>query len=142
MGAAACPALALDVGDLDLATGSAISRHGKHGRVQTVYFPAAVAKLLRRYLKDAGIRNGPVFRSSRGSRLSPRQAQYRFHALVELAGITRPVTVHSLRHTFAARLRERTGDLRVVQAALGHRQLGTTEVYVAVAGADVRRAVV
>ncbi len=37
--------------------------------------------------------------------------------------IERPVTAHSLRHTFANRLRRKTGDLRVVRAALEHRQL-------------------
>lgn len=56
------------------------------------------------------------------------------------AGIERAVTVHSLRHTFATRLRERTGDLRLVQAALGHMQIGTTEVYANVRGGGLRRA--
>jgi integrase/recombinase XerC len=74
--------------------------------------------------------------------LSARQAQYRFGALLAAAGIERPVTVHALRHTFATRLRERTGDLRIVQAALGHRQLTTTEVYASLSNADVRHAVV
>jgi site-specific recombinase XerD len=48
--------------------------------------------------------------------------------------------VHGLRHTFATRLGERTGDLRIVQAALGHRHLGTTEVYATVGADDVRLA--
>ena len=109
--------------------------------MKRVYYAKEVAELLRRHLAEAAITRGPVFRSSRG-RLSTRQAQYRFHALVDLAGISRRVTVHSLRHTFATRLRERTKDLRVLQAALGHRHLGTTEVYAHVGGADVRRAVV
>jgi integrase/recombinase XerD len=61
--------------------------------------------------------------------LSARQAQYRFRLVLDLAGIDRLVTVHSLRHRFAAELHRRTGDLQVVQAALGHRQLGTTGVY-------------
>ncbi|MGQ0723265.1 MAG: tyrosine-type recombinase/integrase [Candidatus Eiseniibacteriota bacterium] len=135
-------ALALDVADLNLGEGSAVS-HGKHARVQTVYFPKGVVLLLRRHFRDEGARtSGAVFRSSRGCQLSARQAQYRFGAAVELAGIDRPVTVHALRHTFATRLREETGDLRVVQAALGHRQLGTTEVYALVADSDVRRAIV
>jgi site-specific recombinase XerD len=46
-----------------------------------------------------------------------------------------------LAHTFATRLQERTGDLRIVQAALGHRQLATTEVYTRPSSADVRQAV-
>jgi integrase/recombinase XerC len=133
-------ALALDVQHLDLAQGSAVS-HGKHARVQTVYFPNAVARLLRRHLKAMTITSGAIFRSSRGTRLSARQAQYRFRAALTLAGIERPATVHALRHTFATRLRAQTGDLRLVQAALGHRQLGTTEVYAHAANGDVRRAV-
>jgi site-specific recombinase XerC len=43
------------------------------------------------------------------------------------------------RDTLATRLRERTGDLRVVQAALGHRQLGTTEVYAQLHGTETVR---
>jgi integrase/recombinase XerC len=136
-------ALALDVNDLDLAQGTAISRVGKHGRIQGVFLPGDVIRLLKRHLKDRGPATaGAVFTSSRGRRLSARQAQYRFGALLAAARIERPVTVHGLRHTFATRLRERTGDLRIVQAALGHRQLATTEVYAHFSKADVRQAIV
>ena len=113
---------------------------GKHAREQLVYLPPDVVKLLRRHLREGGVTDGAIFRGASG-RLSPRQAQYRFRQVVAAAGIARPVTVHSLRHTFATRLRERTGDLRLVQAALGHRQIATTEVYATVGGGDLRRAV-
>jgi integrase/recombinase XerC len=132
-------ALALDVEHLDLTAGTAAT-NGKHNREQRVILPRDVVKLLRRHLKETGVTTGAVFRTSRG-RLSARQAQYRFHSLIELAGIARPLTVHSLRHTFATRLRERTGDLRIVQAALGHRQLSTTEVYAHVEEDELRRVV-
>jgi site-specific recombinase XerD len=99
-----------------------------------------VTRVLRHYLVEEGIREGALFRTCRGQ-LSSRQAQYRFHALLAAAGIDRPLTVHSLRHTFATRLRERTGDLRIVQAALGHQHLATAEVYAHVGAAEVRRAV-
>jgi integrase/recombinase XerC len=135
-------ALGLDVEDLDLAQVTAISRGGKNGRIQEIYLPKDVIRLLKRHLKDRGRgTTGAVFTSSRGRRLSARQAQYRFGALLAAAGIERPVTVHGLRHTFATRLRERTGDLRIVQAALGHRQLGTTEVYAATTVHEVRQAI-
>jgi len=81
-----------------------------------------------------------VFRGSRG-RLSVRQAQYRFRQLLATARIERALTVHSLRHTFATRLREETGDLRLVQVALGHRQLATTQVYAKVDETNVRAVV-
>jgi len=132
-------ALALDVEDVDLRSGTARSC-GKHARVQDVVPPREVVRVLRAYLRGEGVTRGAIFRSARG-RLSSRQAQYRFKAVLAAAGIERALTVHSLRHTFAVRLQERTGDLRIVQAALGHRQLGTTEVYAAVGGGEVRRAV-
>ena len=50
-------------------------------------------------------------------------------------------TIHSLRHTFATRLYRKTGDLYLVQKALGHRQITTTEIYARVDDQAVRRAV-
>jgi integrase/recombinase XerD len=132
-------ALALHVNHLDLSNGVAIT-NGKHARVQRVFLPRDVVRLLRTHLKRTQITSGPVFRG-RGGRLSARQVQFRFRHYTDLAGIDRPVTIHSLRHTFATRLRQRTGDLRVVQVALGHRHLATTEVYASVGEDEVRRAV-
>ncbi len=66
---------------------------------------------------------------------------------VEKAGILpasggrRPVSVHSLRHTFATRLYEKTGDLYLVQRALGHRNITTTEIYARVSDGALRQAV-
>jgi site-specific recombinase XerD len=53
-----------------------------------------------------------------------------------------PFSSHSLRHTFATRLYRRTGDLYLVQRALGHRQVTTTEVYARVSDESLRNAVV
>jgi site-specific recombinase XerD len=53
-----------------------------------------------------------------------------------VAGIDRKYCVHSLRHTFAMNLYRKTGDLRLVQTALGHKRITTTEIY---ARADDRR---
>jgi site-specific recombinase XerC len=129
-------ALAIDVEDLNLDDCSLVSR-GKHGRIQGVYLPRRVARMLRRHIREqGGDTGGAVFRSSQGRRLSARQAQYRFRLVLALAGIDRPVTVHSLRHRFAVELHKRTGDLQVVQTALGHRQLGTTQVYSCMAEPD------
>jgi site-specific recombinase XerD len=45
------------------------------------------------------------------------------------AGITKPITVHSLRHSFATVLYNQTGDIRLVQQALRHQHVSTTEIY-------------
>jgi len=70
-----------------------------------------------------------------------RQIQLNFARWLEHAGITRPFSIHSLRHTFATRLYRKTGDLYLAQRALGHRQITTTEIYARVCDEAVRRAV-
>lgn len=81
-----------------------------------------------------------VFLNARGGRLS-RQGWFqrlREHALA--AGITRPISPHKLRHSFATHLLEGGADLRVVQALLGHADISTTQIYTHVGDAHVRAA--
>jgi len=75
-----------------------------------------------------------------GKPLGGRQIQLNFARWLKQAGITRPFSVHSLRHTFATWLYQKTGDLYLVRRALGHRQITTTEIYAKVSDQDLRRA--
>jgi site-specific recombinase XerD len=68
-----------------------------------------------------------------GRPITTRQFNRLFHEAAAAAGITKPVTLHSLRHSFATHLLERGVDIRVIQALLGHDKLDTTARYTRVA---------
>ena len=135
----------LDVGDVDLQSGTLHIRT-KGGGEDRVFLNPALVRMLGRYLGNNAPEantgpNAPLFRSQAGRRLGARQVQLRFAALCKTVGITRRVSIHSLRHTFATRLYEKTGDLYLVQRALGHRHITTTEIYARVSDDRLRRAV-
>lgn len=70
--------------------------------------------------------------------LTARQLNRAFHRAREAAGITKGVTLHSLRHSFATHLLESGVDIRVIQVLLGHTKLSTTARYSQVATRTLR----
>jgi len=68
-----------------------------------------------------------------GSPMTTRQLSRLFHQTADAAGVKKPVTLHSLRHSFATHLLERGTDIRIIQALLGHDKLDTTARYTRVA---------
>jgi integrase/recombinase XerD len=74
-----------------------------------------------------------LFPGYRGKHLSARQLSRLFLETAKAAAITKPVTLHTLRHSFATHLLERGVDIRVIQVLLGHSKLTTTARYARVA---------
>ena len=122
----------LDVDDLDL-DAKHLRVRAKGGCVQVKFIKSDLRSLLRGYLnerrRDAPAGCPELFLSNRAARISDRQVAHRLAHWLRKAGIDKPLSPHGLRHTFATHLYEATSDLLVVQRALGHRDISTTEIY-------------
>jgi integrase/recombinase XerD len=70
--------------------------------------------------------------------LTTRQLNRAVHAAADMAEITKRVTPHTLRHSFATHLLEQNIDIRVIQVLLGHAKLDTTALYTRVATNTIR----
>jgi integrase/recombinase XerC len=134
----------LDLGDVD-PRAALLRVRGKGSRERIVPVGAPALAALARY-RSAAEREGapagpgdPVFAGRRGRRLSGRTVQ-RVVAR-RLAGVARGLGVspHALRHSFATHMLDAGADLRVIQELLGHRSLGTTQIYTHVSRGRLRK---
>lgn len=114
---------------------------GKGDKDRLVPLGEEAVHWLTRYLRSA---RGALMRDASRPALFPgrrdacltRQAfWYRLKAHARTAGITRPLSPHTLRHAFATHLLNHGANLRVVQLLLGHSDLSTTQIYTHVAQA-------
>ena len=118
----------LDVADVDRER-CAVRVLGKGGKERIVPFGATAGRVLDDLLGDSRRAGGALFRNQRGGRLTVRAIHAIVRARARAAGLTRRVTPHTLRHTFATHLLEGGADLRVIQELLGHSRLSTTQRY-------------
>lgn len=131
----------LKVGDIDGAQNIIRIVQAKGRKDRNVMLPADILSLLRDWWKerptgqDKGLERNErlLFPGYGGKHLSARQISRLFKQAARAAAITKPVTLHTLRHSFPTHLLERGVDIRVIQALLGHTKLTTTARYASVA---------
>ncbi|WP_133788157.1 site-specific tyrosine recombinase XerD [Kribbella sp. VKM Ac-2571] len=134
-GARISEAVGLDVDDIDLDAGAVLLR-GKGSKERVVPVGTYAREALSAYL----VRGRPelvsrgrgipaLFLNARGGRLSRQSAWTVLRRAAQRAGISKEISPHTLRHSYATHLLDGGADVRVVQELLGHASVTTTQVY-------------
>ncbi len=117
---------------------------GKGGKERLVPFGEEAGRWLARYLAEArpailgGQQSDDLFVTQRGAGMTRAMFWVIVKKSAQLAGITTPLSPHTLRHAFATHLLNHGADLRVVQLLLGHADISTTTIYTHVARERLR----
>ncbi len=119
----------LNIQDLDDAS---VRVKGKGGKERIVPIAQVAVQAVDQYLlqhRKAPENEPALFVSSTGKRIDRIEVWKRVKHYAKLAGINRPISPHTLRHSFATHLLENGADLRVIQEMLGHASIATTDRY-------------
>lgn len=116
---------------------------GKGKHIRTIFISPRAAHWIRAYLASRGDDLKPLFINSRSRnpesrRLTARAIELLISNYARLAGLTKKVTPHTLRHSYATDLLSCGADLRSVQELLGHKNVSTTQVYTHVTNKRLR----
>ena len=124
--------------DLDLSKDE-FSIRGKGEKVRVVFLSESAKDAIKKYLGKRKDMDEPMFvqfsknkvkgAASGDGRLTPRSIERMVKKYATIAGISRKVTPHILRHSFATDLLENGADIRSVQMMLGHANIQTTQIY-------------
>lgn len=118
---------------------------GKGGKERLVPFGEPAADCVRRYLRDARPElvqeraSDAVFPGRAGHAMTRQTFWHRLRRHARVAGLTKHLSPHTLRHAFATHLLNHGADLRAVQMLLGHSDISTTQIYTHVARERLRQ---
>ena len=132
-GLRASEVVSLKVADIDSERMIIRVEQGKGGKDRYVMLSPHLLDLLRAWWKEARPRGWLFPGQNRVNPLTTRQLNRACHGAARMAEIDKPVSLHTLRHSFATHLLEQKTDIRVIQVLLGHKKLDTTALYTRVA---------
>jgi integrase/recombinase XerC len=123
----------LDLDSLDLHSGIALVL-GKGDKERYVPLGEPAVKAITDYIESERkpsleLKRKPVFLNTRGTRLSDRSVRRIVDKALDAAALSKNVSPHTFRHSFATHMLEAGADLRVVQELLGHVNISTTQIY-------------
>ena len=131
-------ALSLQLRDVDSTRMVLTVRHGKGDQDRQVALSPVLLEALRVYWRAYRPPNWLFPGQTEERPMGPSTIQRALKAARSRAGIAKPASPHTLRHSYATHLMEAGTDLRVIQTLLGHRSLRTTAIYTHVATERVR----
>jgi site-specific recombinase XerD len=128
--------------DLDLSKDE-FSIRGKGEKVRVVFLSNSAKEAIRIYLKNRKDLDEPLFiqfskNGGNGNRLTPRSIERIVKYYAIKAGISKKVTPHIIRHSFATDLLSNGADIRSVQMMLGHANIATTQIYTHITDKQLR----
>jgi site-specific recombinase XerD len=126
--------------ELDADRPSLLVRNGKGSKPRRQPIAEQLADELRAVRPPNALATDPVFVGLSGRRLQPTVLANIIRRSARHAGLEKPCTAHTLRHTAATWLRQATGDARLVAEYLGHADLSTVSRYAHVASAELHDA--
>jgi integrase/recombinase XerD len=125
--------VSLKISDIDSQRMMLHVERGKGGKDRYAILSPQLLGLLRDWYRIARPQGWLFPGQTPFNPLTTRQLRRACHAAAEMAEITKRVTPHTLRHSFATHLLERGVDIRIIQVLLGHAKLETTALYAQVA---------
>jgi integrase/recombinase XerD len=130
--------------DIDLTSGKVMVRQGKGAKDRTLWIGEGDLGLLQgwkeRQAQDVKGKTGHVFTTLQGRKLNPAYIRAMVYRYTAKAGIDKQVSPHTLRHSFATDLYRDTSKIRLVQKALGHANLATTQIYTHIVDEELEEA--
>lgn len=110
------------------------------GKIRTILLPTKLCRKLSKYAKKQKIASGAIFRTKSGKSITRRQVWYELKRLCQAAGVE-PTKVfpHNFRHLFATTFYKACRDIARLADVLGHSNIETTRIYLAVSGAEQAR---
>jgi site-specific recombinase XerD len=126
------------INDIDLSRGVILVRSGKGRKDRYTLLAARAKQLIETYLELYKPKVW-LFERQGDDHLTVRSIQEIFQRAKESANISKHVSIHALRHSFATHLLEDRTDIRYIQELLGHANVKTTQIYTHVAKKDVLR---